>query len=80
MRPALARRGLTAIDGALALIVLVLIVQMWLLTATLETFLAGHPAAALPAAIVSLALFAVALALGVFIARVDRDARRRGEN
>ena len=35
------RRGLTTIDGAIALIVLLLIVQMWLLTATLEGFLAG---------------------------------------
>jgi hypothetical protein len=33
------RRGLTAIDGAMALIVLLLIVQLWLLSATLESFL-----------------------------------------
>src|SRR5262245_49214322 len=35
-------RGITAIDGAIALLVILLIVQMWLLTATLETYLAGH--------------------------------------
>ena len=46
-------RGLTAIDGAIALIAVLLIVQMWLLTATLEAFLAGHRGPALPAAIVS---------------------------
>jgi hypothetical protein len=75
MRPGLSRRGLTAIDGALALIAFVLIVQMWLLTATLEAFLGGNHAAALPAAAVSLVLFAAVAALAAFIARVDRDAR-----
>ena len=46
-------RGLTAIDGAMALVVLLLIVQIWLLSATLETYLEGHQETALPAAIAS---------------------------
>ena len=71
-----ARRGLTAIDGALALVVFLLIVQMWLLTATLESYLAGRTGAALPAAVISLALFVAAALLALFIARVDRSARR----
>ena len=33
-------RNLTAIGGAMALIVVMLIVQMWLLSATLDSFLA----------------------------------------
>ena len=41
-------RGLTAIDGAMALIAILLIMQIWLLSATLESYLAGHPEAALP--------------------------------
>ena len=32
------RRGLTAIDGAMALIVILLMVQIWLLSATLLIF------------------------------------------
>ena len=44
-------RGLTAIDGAMALIVILLIVQIWLLSATLESYLAGHREAVLPGAI-----------------------------
>ena len=72
---AAARRGLTAIDGAVALIVLLLVVQMWLLTATLETVLAGHSDAALPAAIVSAVLFLAAAGLALFVRRIDRDAR-----
>lgn len=71
------RRSLTAIDGAIALIAILLIVQMWLLTATLEGFLAGHHEQALPAAILSAVLFGASFALYVFIARADRLTRGR---
>jgi hypothetical protein len=71
------RRGLTAIDGALALIAILLIVQMWLLTATLESFLAGHHAAALPGAIISGLLALACYGLYLFIRGVDREERRR---
>ena len=72
-----ARRSLTAIDGALALIAILLIVQMWLLTATLESFLAGHHEGVLPAMIVSGLLFAACIALYLFIEGVDRGVRRK---
>lgn len=72
-----ARRGLTAIDGALSLIAILLIIQMWLLTATLESFLAGHHEGALPAMIVSGVLFLACVALYVFIEGVDRGVRRK---
>ena len=63
-----------AIDGAIALIAVLLIVQMWLLTAALESLLAGHREAALPAAIVSGVLFAGCLALYLFLNRLDRGS------
>jgi hypothetical protein len=69
-------RGLTAIDGAIALIAVLLIVQMWLLTATLESFLAGHHESARPGAVLSGILFAACFALYLFIGRADRAARR----
>ena len=69
-------RGLVSIDGALSLIAVLLIVQMWLLTATLEAFLAGHHGVALPAAIVSAVLFAGCVALYLFIDRADRASRQ----
>jgi uncharacterized protein DUF6755 len=71
------RRGLTAIDGALALIAVLLIVQMWLLTATLESFLAGHKEGVLPATIVSGLLLAACCGLYLFIQAVDREVRKR---
>lgn len=76
-RPDLSRpSALTAIDGALALVAVLLVVQMWLLTATLETFLAGHRDAAGPGAIVSGLLFAACLGLYAFVLRVDAEVRR----
>jgi len=69
-------RGLTAIDGTLALIAVLLVVQMWLLTATLESFLAGHEETALPAAIISGVLFLACVGLYLFVARVDAAVRR----
>lgn len=69
------KRGLTAIDGALAIIALLLIVQMWLLTATLESYLAGHREVVLPAAIISGALFLICAGLYFFVRRIDAEAR-----
>lgn len=69
------RRGLTAIDAVTALIVILLVMQMWLLSATLDAFLAGHIETALPGAIVSGVLCAACFAMYGFIRRLDRDAR-----
>lgn len=68
------QRRRVAVDAALLFIVILLIVQMWLLTATLESYLAGHHGAALPAMIVSGALFAVSLAIYRFVVRLDKSS------
>jgi hypothetical protein len=70
------RSGVVSIDGALALIAVLLIVQMWLLTAALESYLAGHHETALPAALVSGVLFLACLALFLFVDAVDAEVRR----
>ena len=69
------RRGLNAIDAITALIVILLLVQIWLLSATLDAYLAGHEETALPGAIVSGILCAGCFAMYVFVRRVDRDSR-----
>jgi hypothetical protein len=71
------QRGLTAIDGAIALIAILLIVQMWLLTATLEAYLAGHPEPILPSAIISCLIFLACAGLFLFIQRIDADVKSR---
>ncbi len=70
------RRGLVAIDGAIAFIVIFLIAQIWLLSATLETFLAGLTGAVLPAAIVSGVVFSGCLAVDLFVTRIDQELRK----
>lgn len=67
-------RGLTAVDGAMALLIILLMVQMWLLAATLDAYLAGHREVALPGAIVSGIIFAACAALYLFVQRLERDA------
>jgi len=60
----------------MALIVVLLLVQIWLLTTTLETFLAGYKETALPAAIVSGLLFGACIGLYLFIERIDLERRQ----
>ncbi len=69
------RGRLTAINGAMVLIIVLLIVQMWLLTATLESYLAGHHDAALPGAVLSGILFAVCAWLLWLVNRPGRTRR-----
>jgi hypothetical protein len=71
-----ARKGLTALDAALTMLVILLVVQMWLLTATLESYLAGHLDVVMPGLAVSALLMVASLALYVFVRRIDREVRR----
>lgn len=71
------RRRITAIDGTIALIVLLLMVQVWLLSATLDVYLAGHSDAALPGALCSGIIFAATAGLYWFVHRIDRTDRHQ---
>ena len=68
-------RNLTAIDGAMALIVLLLIIQMWLLSATLDSFLAGDRDSPLAGALISGVLFLSCGCLYLFVVRLERQTR-----
>ena len=70
------QRALTAINGAVALVVVLLMVQIWLLTSTLESFLAGHRETAVPAALISGLLFLACMGIYLLVDRLDREARR----
>jgi len=72
------RRRRVAIDAAMVMVILVLMVQMWLLTATLESYLAGHHGVALPGFLSSLALFAVCVFIYALVLRIDRMPERTG--
>ena len=73
MNPLERRRRRGAIDAAMACVIVLLIVQMWLLTATLESFLAGHHSVAGPAFLVSVALFLLCGGLYMLVMRLDRS-------
>jgi hypothetical protein len=64
------QRRRTVVDAAIAFLIILLIVQMWLLTATLEAYLAGNTGAALPGVIVSLLLFLGCFGLYRFVDRM----------
>lgn len=66
------RRRRIAIDAALLFVALLLTIQMWLLTATLESYLAGHHEVAFPGFLTSLGLFAASFALYRLVVRLDR--------
>ena len=68
-----------AIDAALLFVVILLITQMWLLTATLESYLAGHGDTALPGFIISALLCLACLGLYRFVVRLDRAPEREQE-
>jgi hypothetical protein len=70
------KRRRVAIDAAMIMVILVLMVQMWLLTATLESYLAGHHDVAFPGFLLSIALFAVCAFLYGLVLRIDRMKER----
>ena len=72
-------RRRAAVDAALIFVVVLLMVQMWLLTATLESSLAGHDSVALPGMLLSGALFAGSLGIYRFLVRLDREPARKVE-
>ena len=72
------KRAARAMDGAMLLIVVLLVVQVWLLTASVELWLAGHRQVALPAVVLSGCLFAGCVGLSSLANRADRSAGPRG--
>ena len=73
------KRAARAMDGAMLLIVVLLVVQVWLLMASVESWLAGHHQVALPAMVSSGCLFAGCVGLLALASRTDRTVHRPGE-
>ncbi|MCC7233950.1 MAG: hypothetical protein IT163_01525 [Bryobacterales bacterium] len=77
-RSAARKRAARAMDGATILLIVLLIVQIWLLMASVESWLAGHRGVALPAALMSGALFCGCVGLVMLAHRAGRTARTPG--
>ncbi|MEA2491713.1 MAG: hypothetical protein QOH21_3505 [Acidobacteriota bacterium] len=73
MRRALSRKQKTTIVFAiLSVVVMMVLLQLWLLTATMNAFLAGQERVIVPAAIASIICFALNGGLLRYIYRMER--------
>lgn len=73
------KRAAQAMDGAMFLIVILLVIQIWLLTASVELWLSGRRQVVLPAMLLSGSLFAGCVGLLALARRTDRTFHRPGE-
>jgi hypothetical protein len=62
---------MTIVNGILALAILIVILQLWLLTATMNAFLGGDMTVVIPAALASFACLGLNLGLLKYLFRLD---------
>ena len=60
------------VQGMLAFVLILVILQLWLLTATMNAYLGGDDGVVVPAAIASLACFGLNVGLLRYLRRLDR--------
>jgi len=69
-----AQRG-TIVGGMLGFVIVVVILQLWLLTATMNAYLGGNREVVWPAAIASLSCLALNAGLLWYLGRLERTRR-----
>ena len=62
----------TIVFGILSLAIMLVVLQLWLLTATMNAFLAGQEGVIIPAAVASIICFALNAGLLSYIYRMER--------
>ena len=73
MRRAFSRQQkMTIVFGILSIVVIMVVLQLWLLTATMNAFLAGQERVIVPAAIASIICLALNVGLLSYIYRMER--------
>lgn len=71
-RPRFARsQRMTIVNGILAFVVLIVVLQLWLLTATVNASLGGDTTIVVPAALASLACFGLNAGLLLYLYLLD---------
>ena len=71
-RPFSRDQRVTIINGMLVFVLIVLVLQLWLLTATMNAWLGGDDSIVWPGALVSAAGLALNLGLLAYLRRVER--------
>ena len=74
-RPFTRDQRLTVINGMLAFVIIIVVLQLWLLTATMNAFLGGDDAVIWPAAIASAICLLLNVGLLGFLNRLERSRR-----
>lgn len=67
----------TIVDGMLVFVVIVVILQLWLLTATMNAWLGGDDAVVWPAAAMSGAGLGLNVGLLMYLGRIERTRKAR---
>ena len=62
----------TIVFGIMCLVLMLVVLQLWLLTATMNAFLAGQESVIIPAAIASIVCFALNAGLLWYVYRMER--------
>ena len=71
-RPFTRDQRATVVYGMLAFVIIIVLLQLWLLTATMNAFLGGDEAVIWPAALASLACLALNVGLLWYLGRMER--------
>ena len=74
-RPFSRDQRMTIIHGMLVFVLIVVVLQLWLLTATMHAWLGGDDSIVWPGALVSAAGLALNLGLLAYLRRVERTRR-----
>lgn len=62
----------TIVFGILCFVLIIVVLQLWLLTATMNAFLGGRDSVVVPAAVASVVCFALNVGLLSYIYRMER--------
>ena len=77
-RPFSREQRTTIVYGMLVFVLIVVVLQLWLLTATMNAWLGGDDAVVWPAAAVSATGLALNVGLLTYLGRMERTRRARG--
>lgn len=77
-RPFSREQRTTIIYGMLAFVIILVVLQLWLLTATMNAWLGGDESIVWPAAAASGACFALNAGLHRYLARIERTGKGAG--
>ncbi len=73
-RPASRRRSMTIVNAILLFVILIVVLQLWLFTATVHAYLGGDESIVVPAGIASAVCLGLIGGLLAYLRRLDRRA------